>query len=77
MAAGHILGVLRLTLASFLARGFAQDWAGESGLLWQSVRAELFVEVFTTGESHSIEVRFQDKTTLHFVIDPYLHRNML
>ena len=29
-----------------------------------------FVEVFTAGEYHSIDVRFQDKTTLHFVIDP-------
>ncbi len=29
-----------------------------------------FVEVFTTGEYHSIDVRFQDKTSLHFVIDP-------
>ena len=28
------------------------------------------VEVFTTGEYHSIEVRFQDKTALHFVINP-------
>ena len=29
-----------------------------------------FVEVFTAGEYHSINVRFQDKTTLHFIIDP-------
>ena len=29
-----------------------------------------FVEVFTAGEHHSINVRFQDKTTLHFIIDP-------
>src|SRR4029077_3133936 len=29
-----------------------------------------FVEVFTAGEYHSINVRFQDKTALHFVIDP-------
>jgi hypothetical protein len=29
-----------------------------------------FVEVFTTGEYHSIDVRFQDKTVLHFVINP-------
>ena len=28
------------------------------------------VQIFTAGESHSIAVRFQDKTTLHFVIDP-------
>jgi hypothetical protein len=29
-----------------------------------------FVEVFTAGEYHSIAVRFEDKTALHFVIDP-------
>ena len=29
-----------------------------------------FVEVFTAGEYHAIDVRFQDKTVLHFVIDP-------
>jgi hypothetical protein len=29
-----------------------------------------FVEVFTAGEYHAIDVRFQDKTALHFVIDP-------
>ena len=29
-----------------------------------------FVEVFTAGEYHSITVRFEDKTALHFVIDP-------
>ena len=28
------------------------------------------VEVFTAGENHAIDVRFQDKTSLHFVIDP-------
>src|SRR4029077_20129788 len=28
------------------------------------------VEVFTAGEYHAIDVRFQDKTTLHFIIDP-------
>ena len=28
------------------------------------------VEVFTAGEYHSIDVRFQDKTALHFVINP-------
>jgi hypothetical protein len=28
------------------------------------------VEIFTSGEYHSITVRFQDKTSLHFVIDP-------
>jgi hypothetical protein len=29
-----------------------------------------FVEVFTAGEYHSIDVRFQDKTELHFIIEP-------
>jgi hypothetical protein len=29
-----------------------------------------YVEIFTSGEYHSISVRFQDKTCLHFVIDP-------
>jgi hypothetical protein len=29
-----------------------------------------FVEVFTAGEYHSIDVRFEDKTVLHFIIDP-------
>jgi hypothetical protein len=29
-----------------------------------------YVEIFTSGEYHSITVRFQDKTALHFVIDP-------
>jgi hypothetical protein len=28
------------------------------------------VEVFTAGEYHSINVRFQDKTAMQFVIDP-------
>jgi len=28
------------------------------------------VEIFTAGESHSINVRFQDKTALHFSIEP-------
>ena len=30
------------------------------------------VEVFTTSGYHSIDVRFQDKTALHFVIEPGL-----
>jgi hypothetical protein len=28
------------------------------------------VEVFTSGENHSIAIRFQDKTLLNFTIDP-------
>ena len=29
-----------------------------------------FVEIFTSGEYHSINVRFTDKTNLHFTIEP-------
>jgi len=29
-----------------------------------------YIEFFTAGEYHSIDVRFQDKTTMHFVIEP-------
>src|SRR5262249_60551484 len=29
-----------------------------------------FVELYTSGEYHAIDVRFQDKTALHFIIDP-------
>jgi hypothetical protein len=29
-----------------------------------------YVEFFTSSESHSIDICFQDKTTLHFTIDP-------
>jgi hypothetical protein len=29
-----------------------------------------YVEFYTSGDYHSIDMRFQDKTTLHFVIDP-------
>jgi hypothetical protein len=29
-----------------------------------------FIELFTAGENHSIAVRFQDKTIMHFRIDP-------
>ena len=29
-----------------------------------------FVQFFTVGEYHSLDLRFQDKTTLHFVIEP-------
>jgi len=39
---------------------------------FEEVKGKLvdLVEIFTAGESHSIEVRFQDKTALHFAIDP-------
>jgi hypothetical protein len=29
-----------------------------------------FAEVYTAGDYHAIDIRFQDKTALHFVIDP-------
>ena len=29
-----------------------------------------FVEFYTSGEYHAVDVRFQDKTALHMVIDP-------
>lgn len=29
-----------------------------------------YVEVFTSGEYHALDVRFQDKTAMHFVIEP-------
>lgn len=29
-----------------------------------------YIEFFTTGEYHAIDVRFQDKTAMHFVIEP-------
>ena len=29
-----------------------------------------FIEVHTAGDYHAIDIRFQDKTTLHFVIEP-------
>ena len=29
-----------------------------------------YIEFFTAGEYHSIDVQFQDKTSMHFVIEP-------
>ena len=29
-----------------------------------------YVEIYNSSDYHSIDVRFQDKTALHFVIDP-------
>jgi hypothetical protein len=29
-----------------------------------------YVEIYNSGDYHSIDIRFQDKTALHFVIDP-------
>jgi len=45
---------------------------GPALLPFEEIRGKTidFVEVFTVGEYHAIDVRFQDKTALHFVIDP-------
>ena len=47
-------------------------YSGRTFYRFEEVKGKLvdLVEIFTAGESHSIEVRFQDKTALHFVIDP-------
>jgi hypothetical protein len=47
-------------------------YSGRTFYRFEEVKGKLIdlVEVFTAGEYHSIDVRFQDKTSLHFVIDP-------
>jgi hypothetical protein len=47
-------------------------YSGRRIYRFEEVKGKLvdLVEVFTTGEYHSIDVRFQDKTALHFVINP-------
>jgi hypothetical protein len=47
-------------------------YSGRTFYRFEEVKGKLvdFVEVFTTGEYHSIDVRLQDKTALHFVINP-------
>ena len=47
-------------------------YSGRTFYRFEEVKGKLLdlVEVFTAGEYHSIDVRFQDKTALHFVIDP-------
>jgi hypothetical protein len=47
-------------------------YSGRTFYRFEEVKGKLvdLVEVFTAGEYHSIDVRFQDKTSLHFVIDP-------
>jgi hypothetical protein len=47
-------------------------YSGRTFYRFEEVKGKLvdFVEVFTAGENHAIDVRFQDKTALHFVIDP-------
>src|SRR5437899_2198248 len=47
-------------------------YSGRRFYRFEEIKGKLvdFVEVFTAGEYHAIDVRFQDKTALHFVIDP-------
>ncbi|MGB9119155.1 MAG: hypothetical protein WCE73_00920 [Candidatus Angelobacter sp.] len=47
-------------------------YSGRTFYRFEEAKGKLvdLVEVFTSGESHAIEVRFQDKTALHFAIDP-------
>jgi hypothetical protein len=47
-------------------------YSGRTFYRFEEVKGKLvdLVEIFTVGESHSIEVRFQDKTALRFAIDP-------
>ncbi|HLK09163.1 MAG TPA: hypothetical protein VKV30_14505 [Candidatus Angelobacter sp.] len=47
-------------------------YSGRTFYRFEEVKGKLvdLVEFFTTGEYHVIEVRFQDKTALHFVINP-------
>jgi hypothetical protein len=47
-------------------------YSGRTFYRFEEVKGKVVdvVEVFTAGENHAIDVRFQDKTSLHFVIDP-------
>jgi len=47
-------------------------YRGRTFYRFEEVKGKLvdFVEVYTAGEYHAIDVRFQDKTSLHFIIDP-------
>jgi hypothetical protein len=47
-------------------------YSGRTFYRFEEVKGKVIdlVEVFTAGENHAIDVRFQDKTSLHFVIDP-------
>jgi hypothetical protein len=47
-------------------------YSGRTFYRFEEVKGKLvdLVEVFTSGENHAIDVRFHDKTALHFVIDP-------
>src|SRR4029077_21089808 len=47
-------------------------YSGRTFYRFEEVKGKVvdLVEVFTAGENHAIDIRFQDKTSLHFVIDP-------
>jgi hypothetical protein len=47
-------------------------YSGRTFYRFEEVKGKLvdFVEVYTAGDYHAIDVRFQDKTALHFIIDP-------
>jgi hypothetical protein len=47
-------------------------YSGRRFYRFEEVKGKLVdhVQVFTAGEYHAVDVRFQDKTTLHFIIDP-------
>ncbi len=50
----------------------ARRYSGRTFYRFEEIKGKAvdFVEVFTAGEYHAIDVRFQDKTALHFVINP-------
>jgi hypothetical protein len=47
-------------------------YSGRRFYRFEEVKGKLvdYVEVFTAGEYHAVDVRFQDKTEFHFVINP-------
>lgn len=47
-------------------------YSGRTLYRFEEVKGKLvdLVEIFTAGGAHSIEVRFQDKTAMHFAIEP-------
>lgn len=49
-----------------------RHYSGRTVYRFEEVKGKLvdLVEIFTAGGAHSIEVRFQDKTAMHFGIDP-------
>ena len=53
-------------------RTAVRRYSGRAVYRFEEVKGKAvdLVQVFTAGESHSIAVRFQDKTSLHFFIDP-------